>query len=292
MSKKLHPLFKERRDGILEYCGATDAPTVAQAWQTLDAQIDIDVWAQASIAAVITPVWGKETVESFAGQVEKSRAYIYKIAKTYKYYAVDKKSPRVDKLTFKHHTLALRHPDPYSALLEAREKGMSTVRFEEWVINEANTGKVSGRSALSEIKLSELRAFLEHVEEVIREDFIANCPDKTFGGRVFGAWLNDTREENKQLYISDVRELVRESIDKRAAKTVEQIVKATGLKKYEVESAITWLVDDQGQYEWREQRGETEESRGGHTMMLFRRGDPYGNAGLPARSGKQVEYVH
>jgi hypothetical protein len=275
---KQQTLFKERKDGILEYCGSIDAPTVAEAWQTLDAQIDVDIWAQASIAAAIKPVWDKGTVEEFALQVEKTPSYIYKIAKTYKYYAIDQKCTRVQKLTFKHHTLALRHPNPGAALLHAREKGMNTVRFEEYLVNEINEGKVGGRSALTEIALSEIRSFLEHVEEVIQGDFIANCPDKAFGARLFGAWLNDAREENKQLYISDVRELVDQAIEKRAARTIPEIIKATGFRKNEVESAVEWLIADQEKYEWVEKGGETDEARGSNSKILHRVGQRDGTA--------------
>jgi len=281
------PIFKEREDGILEYCGSTDAPAVADAWQKLDAQIDVDVWSQASIAAAITPVWGKDTVESFALQVEKSRGYIYKIAKTYKYYAIDQKSPRVENLTLKHHTLALRHPNPHAALLHAREKGMSTTRFEEWILDEVGSGRAKGRSALSEIALSELRKFLEHVEEVIQEDFIENCPDKTFAVRVFSAWLNDAREENRQLHIKDLREIVRQSIEKRAARTVVEIIKATGFRKLDVESAVAWLVAEEKEYEWVEQGGETEEARGSNCMILHRVGQRDGTAYIASRPVNQ-----
>lgn len=281
------PIFKERQDGILEYCGSTEVPDVADAWQKLDAQIDVDVWSQASIAAAITPVWGGETIEEFALQVEKSRAYIYKISKTYKYYAVDKKSPRVENLTLKHHTLALRHPNPHAALLHAREKGMSTVRFEEWLIEEIGSGKTRGRSAMSEIKLSELRAFLERVEETIQEEFIDKCPDKEFATRVFGPWLRDAREENKLLYQSDIREIVRQAIDQRAARNIVEIIKATGISKHEVESAVIWLVDEQKAYEWVEQGGETEEARGSNAQFLQKSGARLGSDYSPPRASSR-----
>lgn len=287
MSKHPPPIFRERKDGILEYCGSTEVPAVADAWQRLDAQIDIDVWSQASIAAAITPIWGGDTVEKFAEQVEKSRAYIYKIAKTYKYYAIDKKSPRVENLTLKHHTLALRHPNPHAALLHAREKGMSTVRFEEWLIEEVGSGKARGRSAMSEIKLSELRAFLEGVEEMIQEEFIDKCPDKEFATRVFGPWLRDAREENKLLYQLDVREIVRSAIEQRAARNIVEIMKATGISKHEVESAVSWLVAEQKEYEWVEQGGETEEARGSNAKFLQKSGARLGSDYSPARASSR-----
>lgn len=278
MASKQEPQFKERKDGILEYCGPTDPSVVAEAWEGLDAAIDMDVWSQASIAAAITPAWEKATVKEFALQVEKSFGYIYKISKTYKYYTNPQNCPRVQKLTFKHHTLALRHPNPHAALLYAREQGMSTVRFEEWIIDEVGSGRAGGRSAMSEIELSELRRFLEHVEEVIQTEFIGNCPDKAFAARVFGAWLRDAREENKQLYIADIRELVRSAIETRAARTIQEIVKATGIRKNEVESAVIWLVQDQEEYEWIEQAGETDQARGSNSLILHKVGERHGGA--------------
>lgn len=285
MTRKEEPIFKERKDGILEYCGSTDIAVVAEAWEGLDSAIDMDIWSQASIAAAVTPTWQKETVKAFAEQVEKSFGYIYKISRTYRYFTQN--CPRVQKLTFKHHTLSLRHPNPHAALLHAREKGMSTVKFYEWLIEEVGSGRARGRSAMSEIQLSELRAYLEHVEEVIQTDFIENCPDKAFATRVFGAWLREAREENKQLYISDIRELVRNAIEERAARNIQEIMKATGIRKNEVESAVVWLVQEREEYEWIEEGGETDTARGSNAWILHKVGDRHGGSYTAPRTVNQ-----
>ena len=53
------PIFKELPDGLLEYCGPTDNPSlVVEKWRELDASIDIGIWGQASIAAAIVPKYG------------------------------------------------------------------------------------------------------------------------------------------------------------------------------------------------------------------------------------------
>lgn len=283
------PRFREREDGLLEYCGSTDITVVTEAWETLDAQIDVDVWGQASIAAAVTPSWDKSTIKEFADQVEKSFGYIYKIAKTYKYYTDPRNCPRVQKLSFKHHTIALRHPNPQAALLHARENGMSCVRLEEWILEEVGSGRAKGRSAMSEIQLSELRQFLEHVEEVIQEDFIANCPDKPFAVRVFGAWLREAREENKQLYINDIRNLVCGAIDDRGARTVSEIVKSTGIREIEVSAAVKHFVEE-GRYEWIEQGGETEAARGSNAKVLHRVGERAGSDYSAPRT--TIQYVN
>ena len=274
LEPEVMPGFRERPDGLLEYCGSTDEsnPIEAyEAWEKMDATMNLGTWGQASIAASITSVWGESTVEDFAQMVEKSRGYIYKIARTYKYFTEE--SPRVHKLTFKHHTLSLSHPEPYEALLHAAENGYSCVRFEEWILNDTyrGIGKPRKKSAAVKIKENNLRTFLEHVEDMIMDDFIGCCPDRSFALRVFGPWQKEVRDENRQLYIEDVRDMVRNAVDERGACTVKEIVKQTGIKQGEIEKAVAWLVG-QKEYEWIQKRGETEEARGTHLLMLHRCG--------------------
>lgn len=269
------PLFKEIGDGLIEYCGPTDAASVVEHWREFDAKIDMDIWGQASIAAAVVPVYGKQDMEEFAGAVEKSVCYVRRMSKTYRYFT--KNDTRVSNLSFKHHSVSLRYTNPKAALLLASEKGWSATKLEEWVINELAGTKPGGRSGLSEIKLSELREFLAHVEEVIDMEFIAKCPDRGFAARVFGAWKAEAREENKQLYISDLREIVREAIT-RGARNVKELTKTTGIKQHEVEAAVHYLVTDSEEYEWIEEGGETDQARGSNPWILHKVGDRGGDA--------------
>lgn len=284
-------IFRTTSEGIPQYQGDTDVETTQTEWSKLDYKIDEQAWKQAAIAYAVKVSEQADAVKAFAEKVGRTPGYVYKLSRTYKYYAVDRHCPRVHSLHLKHHTLALRYPHPHAALLYARENALTCVRFEEWIINEINSGKASRRAGMSDIERSELREFCEKAEEIFQQQLIQPCPNKEWGKRVFGAMLNDLREENRQLYIADVRELVRDTVEKRSRRTVAQIVQATGLKKHEVESAAVWLIEE-NEYEWREQRGETDEARGTHTLMLFRRNEPYGNSFTPSRSRNNNEYVH
>jgi hypothetical protein len=276
LAKIKDPIFKERRDGLLEYCGPTDKTAVIAVWRTFDVKIDQDIWGQASVAAAVVPQYGKQDMEDLAFAVEKSVAYVRRMSKTYRYFTQN--DTRVSNLSFKHHSIALRHVNPKAALLLASEKGWGCTKLEEWIINKAAEGKDEQPNAPDPIKLSELREFLAHVEEVIQDDFIQGCPDRGFAMRVFAQWKADLREENRQLYIADLREVVKNAIENRGALTVKQIITVTGIRQHDVESAVHWLVIDQEEYEWIEERGETDEARGTHTMILHKIGAPHGGA--------------
>ena len=282
MTTTTSPLFKEREDGLIEYCGPTDKESAVQHWREFDAQIDIDIWGQASIAAAVVPHYGKGEMDEFAGAIEKSVQYVRRLSKTYRYFT--KNETRVSNLSFKHHAISLRYPNPKAALLLASENGWSAAKLEEWIINEL-AGTKPGRG-MSEIQMSELREFLGKVEEMIDTEFIEKCPVKTFALRVFGAWKAEVREENKQLYISDLREIVKQAIE-RGACNVKEITKTTGIKQHEVEAAIRYFVVDTEEYEWIEEGGETDQARGSNAWILHRVGERDGTAYTASRPVNQ-----
>jgi hypothetical protein len=249
----------------------------------LDTRIDSSLWAQASIAAAIMPKYGQHEMQDFADAVGKSVDYVRKMARTFRYFA--EKNTQVLDLTFKHHTIAIRHHDPEGALTRAQE-GWSCQRLEEWIINEAVEQKPKRKSAKRIQKDSDLAVFLEHVEEVIETDFIAKCPDRDFSRRIFQGWLDDIRWENRQITFSENRDRVLRAIETQGAATVKMIVQVTGLSIGEVNGVVGKLVGD-GDYEWTSRGGETDVARGTKEKILHKVGTGLGsNYSAPSKTSQ------
>lgn len=278
------PLFKEREDGILEYCGAIEPPSeededkgaewqAVEAWQGLDATKDESTWAQASIAASIQPVYGKETMKTFGSRIGQTPQHLKRIARTYKYFTESEHRCSNPKIYFGHHILAMRHDDPAKALRIAAENGWSTRALEDWISR--RTSKEAASADVSEETLNALMVWNEHVEEIIEEDFIANCPDRKYALRVFGPWLEDIRGENKRLYLDDLRVIVIDAIENSGAQTIQELILKTGKKRSDIEAVVSSLIREE-EYEWIQKRGETEEARGMVKNILHKFGAAHG----------------
>lgn len=117
-----------------------------------------------------------------------------------------------------------------------------------------------------------LQEFLEHVEDVILEDFLMRCPDADWGRRVFKAWLDDVRWENRQRFAVSIRKRVIKAIDE-GAETLSEIRTATGFLTPQIERCVAKLVKD-GLYTWIRSGGETDVARGSRKMILHKTGEP------------------
>lgn len=263
-------VFKELADGLLEYCGPTDNPSLAvEKWRELDASIDIGIWGQASIAAAIVPTYGQNQMDEFASAVEKSPCYVRRIAKTYKFF-ITQNNTRVSNLSFKHHSIALRYPDPFEALQQASMNGWGCVRLEEWIINECQ--KTHVKKAVRRQRQNDLRDFLERVDGIILTDFMETCPNAEFGKRLFKGWRDDIAWELSQINHAETADRVAEAIDSGAL-TIPDIKSATGLRASEIEGVIGIKVAE-GVYEWVREGGETDMARGSRRAILHKVGTP------------------
>lgn len=267
-------IFKELANGLLEYCGPTDNPSLAvEKWRELDASIDIGIWGQASIAAAIVPNYGDGEMVEFAAAVEKHVSYVRRMAKTYRYFIIEKKT-RVSDLSFKHHCLALRHPYPLEALETAHLNGWGCAKMEEWIINEAEANS-SVKKAIRHQRQNDYREFLERVDSIIQTDFMQTCPNAKWGQRVFKNWRDEIAWELRQVEHEDTAGMITAAMDE-GAHTIADIKSATGLPARDIEGVIGIKVAE-GAWEWVREGGETDVARGSRRAILHRIGTPVFN---------------
>jgi hypothetical protein len=257
------PLFKERQDGLLEYCGDTKLDAVISTWRQIDTSIDRGFWTQAAIAASITPVYGQDDTGKLAEAIEKSPAYVRRMAKTYRHFTEN--DTWVSDLSFKHHSIAMRHPNPSEALLMALEHGWSCAKTEEWIINQAVENSAT-KKAVKKQRENEFRAFLERVDGIILNDFMETCPNADWGRRVFKNWREDVTWELSQIARTEAVDRVQDAINEGAV-TVPDIKAKTGLSTREIEAIVGAKVAE-GIWELVREGGETDVARGTRRMII------------------------
>jgi hypothetical protein len=259
------PLWKERQDGLLEYCGPTDKPVVVDSWRKLDAEIDVDIWAQAAIAASVTAVYGQEDMQELADGVEKSVQYVRRMAKTFRYYTQKETRVSSSNIYFGHHAISLRHPEPRKALLTAAEKGWTCRRFEDWIV-EQRGGKKKKEHLFTDLDRSERTEYLKGLRERVEKER-RECRYKEYKG-MLADLIESIDWDIYQLGFGIAEDRVREAID-QGQTTVKQIVRFTHLKDGEVHKVIGKLVTD-GEYEWFKPPKTTKKARGTTTNTLRR----------------------
>jgi len=257
--------FEEKADGLLEYKGPVDdVGIVVEKWRQMDATIDIGIWGQASIAAAIEPKYRDGRMEKFAEAVEKHPSYIRRIAKTYKFYVVENKT-RVSNLSFKHHSVAMRHPKPFEALEKAAMGGWGCVKLEEWILNEAVANSKVKRAA-KQRRQNDFRDFLERVDGLILNDFMQTCPNAEWGRRVFENWREDITWELSQIERTEVDDRVVDAVTDGAV-TVQDIKSKTGLATKDIERAVATKMTE-GVWEWVREGGKTDVARGTRRAII------------------------
>ncbi|HEX2879880.1 MAG TPA: hypothetical protein VHO25_10150 [Polyangiaceae bacterium] len=274
------PAFKfiERIDGLVEVHAETTEDYIA-AFRSVTDELDDHYWAQAAVAASMSKKYGssdygKKEMEKLSEAVELSASYLFRMARTYRTFTEN--FPRDKNLYFKHHVVACGYANPSKALTHARENGLSCKAFEEWV-SEQNRKKAKRmtRKAKQAVQ-TEFLVHLEHVEQIIEEDFIKNCPSKDFARRVYEkGWLSEIKFELRQYNRKVNEDLIRAAIDDDGARTLVEIKEATTLSMSDVESMVGQLVATD-EYEWVREGGETEMARGGRRVILHKVGTPVG----------------
>lgn len=96
-----------------------------ETWRSLQEVEEDAKWKQAAIAASLTARWGDRTqmFAQFASEVGCSARRVYEYAATYRAFKARERS-RI--LSFHHHTIAARDPDPEHAIDEAEIEELST----------------------------------------------------------------------------------------------------------------------------------------------------------------------
>lgn len=272
--------FVEREDGLMEFHGESTEAHIA-AFRAVNSGIDDHYWSQAAVAASLSTKYGKakygdEQMEELAQAVELSVNYLQQIARTYRTFS--QFLSRDTNLSFNHHRIAAAYKKPEAALIHARENGLSCRGLEQWISEQRSkdADRIT-RKAKRAVK-TEFLEHLEHVESVIEDDFIKNCPSKDFAQRVYAkGWLAEIKFELRQFNRQANEEIIRAAIEDDGACTLKEIKQATELPMSDVEGFVAVLVA-QGEYEWIDKRGEGEDTRGSHQKMLHKVGTNDGGA--------------
>ena len=270
------PDLVERPDGLWEYHGKSleDHITV---WRDIDEKVESAQWAMAAIAASLTTKYGENDIEKFAQAVSRSSGYIWKVARTWKFWADRNSVPEghFSDLTFSHHVRAITHNDPVEAMNVARDRGFSAIGLEEWISDVAveNVDKPKKKSRKEPERENEYKVWLERLDTALLKDFIPTCPNKEFARRVLAReWREIIAWELRETNRSENRDLILAAIEEGAF-TEDDLRKVTRLRSSEISGVIGALVAE-GLYEWVREGGETDMARGSRRAILHRVGTP------------------
>ena len=270
--------FVERIDGLVE-CHAQTIQDHIAAFRNVTSELDDHYWAQAAVAASAskkygTSEYGKKKMEQLAEAVELSANYLFQMARTYRTFTEN--FSRDKNLYFKHHVIACRFANPSKALSVAVEKQMSCAAFNEWVSDQNKKRARNVTRKAQQAAQTQFLDHLEHVESIIEDDFMKNCPIKDFARRVYEkGWLSEIKFELRQYNRKLNEDLIRGAIEDDGARTLQEIKEVTTLAMSDVESLVGQLVAT-NEYEWVREGGETDMARGGRRNILHRIGSPIG----------------
>lgn len=90
--------------------------------------IENSLWELAAVCASLERNWGEKIIPSFAHDVGMSGRRIYQLIATHNYWLGKEIN---ESLSFKHHELAAKSPDPEGLLEEAFTEQLSTRQLEE-----------------------------------------------------------------------------------------------------------------------------------------------------------------
>lgn len=280
--------FIERPDGLLDF-KADEPGAYVVAFRKVDGQADGCLWTMASIAASFTTTYGKREVEAFAIEVKRSPSRVWHLARTYRTFTVSENCSREQNLSFKHHEIAAAHPNPMQALEVARSGDMNAAMLQAWVTEQSlRRATKAVRNAKRAVR-NDFKEHLLHMDQVIREDFIALSPNQEYAKRVCGDWLRELADELRQIGLTENRERVLDAIDERGAENEKAIQQFTGIPKNEVFRIVQQLICE-GLYEWIPRGGKGDDQRGSPSMILHKVGELDGGAYSIARVKNQ--YMH
>lgn len=101
-----------------------------ETWKTVDESMQNHLWFLGAIAASLEKKHGENSTGQFAFRVGCSRRRVQQFAYTYR--AWEEANP-VSLLSFKHHTIAARDPQPEKVLRQAHDNEWSTRELEQVV---------------------------------------------------------------------------------------------------------------------------------------------------------------
>lgn len=124
--------FAKDQTGRLQFHGHSFQDHV-DAWTDAQSAVDAGLWGQAMVAASLEGKYGDKAVAEFAQSVNRSRQWIYDMARAYRTFEL---SSQLDNLSFTHHVEAAKASDPADALAKAAENNWNTKETQ----NYAETG--------------------------------------------------------------------------------------------------------------------------------------------------------
>lgn len=254
------PQLEERSDGLWNFTGAETLEECAAVFLKVDGGVDSSRWAMAAIAASASEEskYGEKSIEKMAELVGRKPRTVWTMARTYK--TVTEKCiyrQNLD-LSYSHYVAAVRYKeDPAYALAIAKEQNLSSLGLADWVSEQNASPETKPQKKK---RASEWREFLERVQGIIEDDFMATCPKADWGRRVFEGWLDELRWELDGLERTETAERIAEAVaDGR--QTISDIKQATGLPTKEIEIAAAAKVAT-GEWCWAPEGRRTDDQRG------------------------------
>lgn len=250
-----------------------------RAWKEEEGRSDGSRWKMAEIAASVTVKFGSSTygqgdVEKFAAEVKRAPGHIRRMARVHVLVENGHPCPNSN-LSFTHYLRAITHTNPVEALEAAISEEMSVEDLEQWIAD--RKPRPRPRRQKSKKARDDFHVYLEHVDEVITDDFIPSCPDPAWAKRLFRSVLEEIRDENRQRYIDEAESKVIAAV-KGGALTIADIKQATRLLIRDIEAATDNLVKSGG-WVW----SETGEGHGSRRPKILK---PTGQP--PALAGGSV----
>jgi hypothetical protein len=120
-----------RRLDIAPFEGETWEDHVSQAL-TLKEEMQRNFWGLAQVCASVERNYGDSAISKFGSEIGYSAASIYKFIKTWQVFS-NSQNEIVEDLTFTHHAIAARAPDPAEAIDQAAQLELSTRQLEKFV---------------------------------------------------------------------------------------------------------------------------------------------------------------
>src|SRR5215217_6284654 len=105
-----------------------------ETWRLLNDSIEGHKWQMSAIAESLYQRFGTDAIREFAGLAGTSERRVEEYAKTYREWKGRERS-RI--LSFHHHTIAARSPDPEAAIQVAEDEHLSTRELERYIQREA-----------------------------------------------------------------------------------------------------------------------------------------------------------
>lgn len=180
-----------------------------------------------------------------------------------------------------YYQVALASANPLQTLNLFIERKTSMAKFTvadatRFLSGEKREREVSKRAFVERHRSKDNKALEAHILwaiEKIQREVKAVCPSREFSKSVYNPLILDMREYLDTMFSDDAKEALR-SAWAAGFRKEDQMAKATGLSRAEVSDCMKMLAGE-GEFMEIEQRGETEQAKGGHAKLWKKLREPH-----------------